>query len=347
MKKILIYTFLGSCLVLGMSSCNSDNPNDATSKHDYSEDIYAPYLRTNAAATASMALQFPLASIDEPQEINLKDYARLFHDNLGMTVDEAMNEYDNGNVVLYNIALSKGRWDLTAPTCGTAGWYYTNASAITADPSAASVKVEFDRDKKKFVITMVNEPAAGTVLNLNLGFAIKNGGKDFDRYVRFNPSMVVTDPGKVITSLNYKGSEPYSSDEIDLSYDDFKEDIEYAMQMSIDEFCELVDDPDVIALLMEDSEGNWMWDYFEMSHNNSTGGAQGYWLDANYRPCYWDGSGWDANTFFIESYGSERGMLIGLSATGAPAGSYLLRWVYVLLEDNSRNVEFIVTINVE
>lgn len=345
MKKILIYTFLGSCLALGMSSCNSDNPNDATSKHDYTDDIYAPYLRTNAAATASMAFQFPLASIDEPQEINLKDYARLFHDNLGMTVDEAMNEYDNGNVVLYNIALSKGRWDLTAPTCGTAGWYYTNASAITADPSAASAKVEFDRDKKKFVITMVNEPAAGTVLNLNLGFAIKNGGKDFDRYVRFNPSMVVTDPGKVITSMNLDGSVGY--DYKPISYDEFAEDIEYSMQMNIDDFCEMVDDPDQIIMLMEDATGNWLWEY-ESMRVGTTNGRQGYWLDANYLPCYWDGAGWDANTFNIESYGADdRAVYPMLSSTGAPAGSYLLRWVFVLAEDNSRNVEFIVTINVE
>lgn len=345
MKKQLLYFTVGMMAFSGLVSCNSSDPTESTSKHDYAGDQYAPYLRTNAAATAAMAFQFPLASIEVPQEIKLKDYTKMFHDQLGMTVDEAMNEYANGNLVLYNIALSKGRWDLTEPTCGNAGWYYTNSSNITDNSAEAAAKVEFDSANKKFVITMMNEPAAGTVLNLNFGFAKANGGHNFDDYVRFNPSIVVTDPGKVITSINLNGSEGYAYAPI--SYDEFAEDIEYSMQMGIDEFCERVDDASDILMLMEDEVGNWLWDYADMSVG-TTNGAQGYWLDANYRPCYWDGAGWDANTFNIESYGADdRAVYPMLSSTGAPAGSYLLRWVFVLVEDNSRNVEFIVTINVE
>lgn len=327
-----------------MASCNSDDPDKATSKHDYAKGDFAPYLRTNAAASAGMSMQFPLASIEEPQYIYLKDYAKLFHENLNMTVDEAMNAYDNGDIVLYNIAVARGRWDLTAPTCGDNGWYYTNASQVTDNPSEAVAKVEFDRKDEKLIVSMINEPNAGTVLSLNLGFAIDNG-HNFDNYIRLNPSIVVTDPGKVITSINLDGSVGYDYKAI--SYDEFAEDIEYSMQMSIDDFCEMVDDASQIIMLMEDATGNWLWDYADMSVG-TTNGAQGYWLDANYLPCYWDGAGWDANTFNIESYGADdRAVYPMLSSTGAPAGSYLLRWVFVLVEDNSRNVEFIVTINVE
>lgn len=342
MKKI--YTYLvTACLALGFTACNSDDPTEASSKHVYAADE-APYLRTNLNANVAVNLEFPLANIDEPQEISLKDYASYFHQNLDMTVDETLAAFDSGDVVFYNINATGGCWNLTEPNAGSTGWNY-NALGV-ADASNAVASVTLDRSAKKLVVKMFNSPSAGTIVTSNLGFAIKNG-KDFDDYVRFSITMTVTDPGKVITSLNLDSSVGYDCKVI--SFDDFAEDIEFSMGMTIDDFCEMADNTSEVTLYMEDATtSEWLTEY-ESMREGTTGGVQGYWLDSNLLPTTWSGSGYPDNLFFIESYGvDDRGVYIGLAASGVAAGtSKVVRFVYVLNSDPTRNVEFIVSVNVE
>ncbi len=73
MKKLYIYVVAAILSFVGVS-CNSDEPADATSKHEYAEGE-APYLRTNAAATITEYKVFNVHTIDEPPYIYLKDYA--------------------------------------------------------------------------------------------------------------------------------------------------------------------------------------------------------------------------------------------------------------------------------
>lgn len=341
MKKQLIY-LTAACAIAGFAvSCNSDDPTDASEKHVYTEGDYAPYLRTNTAATVALSLNFPLANIDESIEIDLKDYASYFHENMSMTVDEVLAAYDNGEVVFYNIAVTKGRWDQTAPTCGTSGWYYTSAGVVTDDASAAKAKVVLDRSNHKIICSMINEPDAGTVIAINVGFAIDNGS-DYDDYVRFNPTLTVTDPGKVITSINLDSTVDYDSDVI--SFDDFAEDIEFSTGFDIDDFCEGVDDSEAWSLYMEDQSNNNEW---LRGYSSTAGSSLSYWLDTDLKPCSWTGS-YPTNYLFIETWGTDdRGVYVGL-APGIPAGtSQLVRFVYVYNADESRNVEFIVTVNAE
>lgn len=335
MKKYII-SALALTAMMGFTACNSDDPMESTSKHVYAEGE-APYLRTNTQATASFSLQFPLASIEEPQTIDLKQCASIFHKNLNMTLDETINALENGTVVMYNINPSRGCWDLTPANCGLSGWNY-NSYGIAQDPAEAIASVEFDADAKALVVKMFNEPAVGSIVNVHLGFA-KPNGKDFDTYCRVSIDMAVTNPGTVITSVNLPQSGGYQSTTI--SFDDFKEDIEYSMKMSLDDFCAIADDSSVLAMTMEDANGNWLTGY-----NYTAGSALSYWLGADFKPTGWDGSGWPNNTFFIETYGEDRSVGIGTSAANNVAGSYLLRFNYSLVDDPDTFVEFIVTVNV-
>lgn len=197
MKKLYIYA-LAAVLGFAGVSCNSDEPADATSKHEYAKDE-SPYLRTNTAATATAYRVFNVSTIDEPQYINLKDYASYFHKNLDMTVDEVMTAFGNGEVVMYNINTSRQRWDLTNPNNGEYGWYYTTGGQVATGDASAAFSSEFDRENKRIILHAVNGPGAGTVTNLDLGFA-KVNGKDFDDYVRFTIQIEVKDPSIVEVS---------------------------------------------------------------------------------------------------------------------------------------------------
>lgn len=197
MKKSYIY-ILASLLAFAGVSCNSDDPTDASSKHEYAEGE-APYLRSNAAATATAYKVFNVSTIDEPQYINLKDYAPYFHKNMNMTVDEVIAALSNGNVVMYNINSARQCWDLTVPNNGENGWYYTAGGQVASDISTAAFSTELDPIDKVIEVHAVNGPGAGTVTNLDLGFAIKNG-KNFDDYVRFTIQVEVKDPSIVEVS---------------------------------------------------------------------------------------------------------------------------------------------------
>ncbi len=97
---------MASMLAFAGVSCNSDDPSDASTKHVYAEGE-APYLRTNAAATTALEMDFQMVKIDQPQYIYLKDYAPIFHKNLNMTVDEAIAAIENGTAVFANIKTSR------------------------------------------------------------------------------------------------------------------------------------------------------------------------------------------------------------------------------------------------
>ncbi len=194
MKKLYIYVVAAILSFVGVS-CNSDEPADATSKHEYAEGE-APYLRTNAAATITEYKVFNVPTIDEPHYIYLKDYASYFHKNLDMTVDEVMTALESGEVVMYNINTSRQRWDLTIPNNGEYGWYYTVGGQVATEDAPVAFSSEFDRENKRIILHAVNNPTAGIVTNLDMGFA-KVNGKNFDDYVRFLIQIEIKDPSIV------------------------------------------------------------------------------------------------------------------------------------------------------
>ena len=195
MKKIFLYTML-ACMAVSFGSC-SDDPMDATEKHVYGENE-TPYLRTDASATIAYTAEFRKGHV-EAKTIRLSDYAETIQTKLGMTVDELMSALESGNAVFYNINPSLGQWNKTAPTKGSTGWYYDN-NGLICDQSSEVASVELDKANKALVIDVPENSAAGVSISANVGFAINNG-KDYDDYVRFNFTIMVTDPSLIMANV--------------------------------------------------------------------------------------------------------------------------------------------------
>ena len=357
MKK---YIYILACAAALMTTaCNSDDPMDSCSKHDYA-DGQSPYLRTNSDATVEVSLEFPKARIDEAQSISLKDYAGTFHRNLNMTVDEVLDGLSSGKIVCYTINPTRGIWNLDAPTVGEYGWYWNSSSALaTADNAVASV--ELDKASKSLVVKMLNDPAVGTSLDANLGLAISNG-HDLDNYVRFKVHPVVTDPSKVVTKVSLaKPADDYPTAE--LVFADFTESIESNLGVSMTEFLNMYSasssgDDNSLELYLSneagqwytvDADGNtgWMDPDLAVKRPSSTAGGLGYWLDSSLNVTTWasPGSGSDC-TIFIES--GDKSVVIGRYPDATTSGLvYQLRFVYTLTADHSRFIEFIVEVTFE
>lgn len=186
MKKniILITAF---CAVMGLAACSTD-PEDAVSKHVYTAEE-SPYLRTDTSASIAFTAEFRKGHIEQ-KVIDLKDYSEKIQSHLGMTVDDMISELESGKVVFYNININKGVWDKTAPNEST-GWGYAASGAVSDTARVASIIL--DKADKRLVLDVPASSDAGLSLNENVGFAVDNG-RDYDKYVRFNISMSVTDP---------------------------------------------------------------------------------------------------------------------------------------------------------
>lgn len=233
MKKTYLYSFIAALAFAGVG-CNSDDPSDATEKKVYAEGE-APYLRTNNEATVTASRVFSVVDIDAPQYVYLKDYATQFHKFLNMTVDETVAAIERGEVVFYNINTSRQCWDVTPPNNGESGWYYTSNGRVASSDQNPVFTASLNKTEKAIEIHAVNNPAAGTLTTLDMGFAIKNG-RDFDDYVRFAISLVVTDPSIVECSGSVPAGD-WASWSLDFSKYDAE--LQAALGLSAKEFIKL------------------------------------------------------------------------------------------------------------
>lgn len=324
MKKNFIYALVG-CLAFSLAAC-SDDPLDATSKHVYGPDEN-PYLKINTAATISTTQEFPVQRIDVAQEIKLADYADVFHAQLGMTVDEAVNAMSNGSVVFYPINVNLGQWMRNAaPTKGTHGWHFNSAGGL-CDASSAAYSVEFDAAKKAVVVSCNPNIPLGGPYTFNVGFAIDNG-YNFDDHVRISNSFVVTDPSTIIVNGTLPAGD-YAG--FTIYFADYKDAIETCTGMSLAEFGEAVQNKDVMALYLIE---NGVW----REQEDYTANGLGYWLTGDAQV-----TGWGNNSvFFIETAGAD-GITIGRFPGIASGTKISVSFVYVVKADPTRYIEFIVS----
>lgn len=338
------YILLASVLALTMASCNSDEPNDACDKHEYAEGE-APYLRSNSAATNAMEMVFQMAKIDQPQYINLKDYASCFHKNLNMTVDETLAALANGDVVFYPINTARQVWNLTEPNFGEYAWGYTPSGPVqteglgeAVDPLSPDFIMSLDTDRKRIEIKAVGTPAIGTIINMDFGFAEKKKSA-FDDYVRFSVTVSVTDPSKIVLSANIPG-EGYGIYSINLK--EFDENFQLAMGMSAAEVIAALEN-DKIDVYLCDADGNRITNE-DGSRPDYTSGAYGYWINPDMQICGWDGGGYPANLMFLE-YGGDGMYNLGNAATPTPAGTQAKVVFDFVSVDNPENfMQFIVAV---
>lgn len=330
MKKNFIYALIG-CFVLSLAACSTD-PEDATGKHVYGENEN-PYLKTNANATITTSLEFPIVHL-ESQTIKLTDYADKFQSLLGMTVDETLAALSNGNIVFYPINASRSCWNKTATTKGSNGWYF-NVNGGVCDSSTGVLSVELNTAEKSLIVNCEETAPLGAA-TLNIGFAIDNG-MNYDDYVRFTFNITITDPSKNIVT----GTLPNADyDGFSINFADYAESIETCTGLTVDEFSKaIVDSGDARyddsltptwALYLVNEDGSWD------TTCNYTANGLGYWLDANSKVVsYGEGS-----VFYAES--GDGYIFIGRYPNVASGTVINLHFVYAMIDDPSRYVEFIV-----
>ena len=325
MKKNIIY-ITALCAVMGLAACSTD-PEDAVSKHVYTADE-SPYLRTDTSANIALTAEFRKGHIQQ-RVIDLKDYAVKIQSHLGMTVDDMISDLESGKVVFYNININKGMWDKTAPNDST-GWGYDASGGISDTARVASITL--NKMKKQLILDIPSHSDAGLSLNENVGFAI-NDGKDFDRYVRFNISMSVTDPGTIIKAISIPSGD-YSATE--LKFCDMEAAIKACFDMSSTDFNKIVQNVSGdIAMYMVDANGNWI------TGKDYTANGIGFWCDASGNPMPWSSK----CEYFVETHDGSVGIgrYVGI-ASGTQAK---VHFVYASKSDNSKFMELIITVNFE
>jgi len=326
---------MASLLAFAGVSCNSDDPNDACTKHVYAEGE-APYLRSNAAATTALEMDFQMVKIDQPQYIYLKDYAPVFHKNLNMTVDEALAAIENGTAVFANIRTARQCWDLTPATYGESGWYYAQNGLGTKDNGIFTMS--FNKAEKLIEVKAVGVPPVGAMSDLDFGIALKKDAA-FDDYVRFTVHAMVTDPSKVVTTANIPG-EGYGTYSLNLK--DYADSFMLSMGLTMDEVIKGLEN-DKIDVYLCDADGNRVLNE-DGTRPDYTSGWLGYWLDSEGNITGWSGDGYPANMMFLE-YGGGGIYNLGNSANATPAGTQTtVRFDFVSVDNSKSFLQFIVAV---
>lgn len=269
MKRHLLY--IVSLLALVTFTACSTDPEDAVSKHVYSESE-SPYLRTDTSANIAVNAEFRKGYIVD-KTIRLKNYAEKIQSHLGMTVDDMLAGLETGKVVFYNIDANRGVWNKT-PQNVTDGWGY-KADGLISD-TAQVATITLDKQTKTIVLHMPAGSKAGVSLTTNVGFAVNNG-RDYDRYVRFNISMAVSDPSVIIKTITIPTGD-YASYELSFSDKAVEKAIEVCFGMTVKDFNEAVQSRDGdIAMYMIDANGN----RYQSAY---TAEGLGYWCDKDGKP---------------------------------------------------------------
>ncbi|MDA3879976.1 MAG: DUF4859 domain-containing protein [Prolixibacteraceae bacterium] len=304
MKRNILYLLI-AFITLTFVACE-DNVDDAVSKHVYGEDEN-PYLRADVNARIAPTVEFEIGRF-APIVIKLDDYAEIFQEEMGMTVDQVISGVKDGSVVFYNINVSRNVWDKTAPTNGSTGWYYNSAGGISTSVDYKAI-LDFDMNAKTISLNIHPDAKAGDMLSFNVGFAIN--GDNYDKYARFAFDVAVTDPSLIITTVSIPAGD-YANAPIDLTkYADI---IEYNMKMSLDEFLAALDanEGGTIHMYVIDTE-NEAWD----DTSSYTGNAPGYWMNNLGQVCAWNTEGF---SLFAETWIADKKLAIG-RAPGINAGT--------------------------
>lgn len=312
-----------ACLALGLTGC-SDDYNAASHKHVYGEGE-APYLRADVAATINVNAEFRRGHVS-PVTIDLNDYAETIQKNLGMSVSDMLAGVSNGSIVFSNINTNRGAWDLTKPTYGANGWYYTAAGNLAESANVGTITL--DAANKALVASVADEAAAGTTFAINVGFAIKNG-QNFDDYVRFKIQYSVSDPGLIMESFSIPEGDYVA---YELVFANHKDAVEKGLGMSLEAFLEMAADPDDdIAMYMVKADGSW-------SMNDSyTANGIGYWCDGEGNVQNWG----DGCCYYVETWAEDGSVGIGRYPGVASGTQKTVHFVYASKSDASKFVELV------
>lgn len=331
MKKNLIYTLIGCC-ILTLTACN-DSIMDATSKHVYSESE-SPYLKVNADALVTKNMEFSVGHF-AAQTINLSDYADKFKANMNMTVDQVIAGLKDGSVVFYNINPTRNIWSKAPMTKGTTGWYYNSAGGVcTLTDETLTASIDIDTNAKILAVNATSAAKAGTVMPLNVGFAVK--GPDYDNYVRFKFNVSIVDPSIILLSITVPSSKAFSID-----FNQYATVIKTCMGMSVEEFLANLDNnagKSIHMYVIDPKTGAWD------STSKYTANPPGYWMNNLGAVCAWSAAGF---TLYAELDAENHALNLG-RADGLTAGTeYKISVGYKDTKNEKNFFRFIITATLE
>lgn len=327
MKKNLIYTLIGCC-ILTLTACN-DSITDATSKHVYSESE-SPYLKVNADALVTKNMEFSVGHF-AAQTINLSDYADKFKANMNMTVDQVIAGLKDGTVVFYNINPTRNIWSKAPMTKGTTGWYYNSAGGVCASTDETlTASIDIDTNAKTLTVNATSAAKAGTVMPLNVGFAVK--GPDYDNYVRFKFNVSIVDPSIILLSITVPSGKAFSID-----FNQYATVIKTCMGMSVEEFLANLDNnagKSIHMYVIDPKTGAWD------STSKYTANPPGYWMNNLGAVCVWNTVGF---TLYAEVDAENHALNLGRADGLASGSEYKISVGYKDTKNENNFFRFIIT----
>ena len=328
--------FLAFCCFawLGFTAC-SDEYADATSKHVYGENEN-PYMRIDM--DAQMSVTAPLeVNGEHAYTVNLADYAANFEEKMGMSLDAVISGLDNGTTVFYPINATRSQWLKTPYSVNNSGWYFNSANQpCTADDADCKATVTLDKAAKALTVELTEGGiVAGTVLSINVGFAVN--GPDYDNYLRFTFEVSVTDPTVAVTSADLPNTD-YTP--VDLMLTDIESNLTAVFNMSLEEFIAAFDAGTIKFYAANPSTG--VWDT-ESAYTGEE--PAGYWFDETGAVCAYPGTVCANFKPDTESIGESCVKLCCMP--GLTAGEqYMCSFGFVDTTDSSKFFRYIVTCNI-
>ncbi len=327
MKRNIFFT-LCCFACLGFTAC-SDDYADASSKHVYGEDEN-PYLRTDMDAQISVTVPLEVNG-EHAYTVNLTDYTDNFEEKMGMSLDAVMSGLDNGITVFYPINTTRSQWLKTAYNAGT-GWYFDSANQpCEANDENCRAMVTLNQSARTLTVELTEGGiVAGTVLSLNVGFAVN--GPDYDNYLRFTFEVSVTDPTVAVLSVTFSEDTPTTT----ISLADYQENIEAVFDISYEDFLtEIANNENIKFSLADPSTNEWI----DMGENY-TANAPGYWMDSTGNYISWGVDGFAA---YIEYYSNDAACGIGYNADLASGTTGIFNAGWVDMNDSSKAFHIIVS----
>ncbi|MGE4585913.1 MAG: DUF4859 domain-containing protein [Mangrovibacterium sp.] len=338
MKRNLIYLLI-SCFMTAFVACDDDIL-DATSKHEYSESEN-PYLRPDADAIISADFEFDAGHI-EADTIFLDDYADKFSEKINMTVEQVISGLANGTVVFYSINSARGYWNRTEPTKDNTGWYYNSAGGVIANVDGYVATIDLDKTNKALIIDMADDVKAGTVLALNVGFAVN--GPDYDDYVRFSFNVSVTDPSIIITNVTIPDGDYASAG---IYFNQYAETIQICMGMNVKEFLDNLDyngdtgeetDGNIHMYVINNETGEWD------ETSGYTAEKPGYWMNAEGAVCDYGVTGY---SLYANTKNGDQVLLIGRAPELAAGTTFTISIGYKDTTNENNFFRLIITATLE
>lgn len=308
------------------TSCTEDYE-DASSVHVYGPNECPPVL-AGAYNSGSQNYEMNGGQAD-PSVLKIDDYAALFKDNFGVTVDELLAGLGktfevrvinpNRMVWLKNESNAGGEYSW---------WVSKTGNLCQADAENLYGKLEFNKAERQFEFYL--NPDAGGTVSMMIGF-VKDNGVNYNQCVRFTMTVTAFDKSFIFTDLAIPAGD-YEAGLIEIA--DLAEAIQFTFGETVDQFAASINNGKTIYMI--DHNANVpMW------NATPTANSGGYWCNAEGEVISW-GAGC---AYYIEPWIDDETCAIGIGRYPGydPGTVWNVRFAIVSDVDHSKMLTFNVT----